>query len=488
MPTVPIPAEVPTVPAAPAPAARPPGGEPALRLTPGQERRWAAARADGWRSGFMSPIYRVPAGTDPGLLARALSGAVHRHAPLRTRITPGPDGAPLATLRTVPDPYPLEVVDLTGLPAGERADRRALIAARELAAPVDLATDWPLRAVLVALGPEGHDLYLTLSHVVADGWSLGVLVTELRDRYRMLSRGVTPPRDQWDAVWAAHVDDCHENPDPGGGLGWWRARLGGASCRLELGPPSPDTTGLTIPFTLPASVSDDLRRTAAALGTGTTCVALAAAAAFLARLTGVPELLVTVPYAGRHKPAHEPLVGLFNNRLLLRVPAGPAATLEDLADRAHEALLDALEHAETPFQLIEDEVFPGDAASTTQTAVQIIPRSLCDAPATEPGDVSFRLTGFPTARTRFQFCLDIVEPDEGPFSGWMTCQAGVLPPETARGLLAGYIASLRELTRAPDRPAGPLLAETEPVVAAAGLTDLNRARREENPWNASRSA
>ncbi|WP_433337839.1 condensation domain-containing protein [Spirillospora sp. CA-294931] len=418
--------------------------EPSIRLLPGQVARWKAAREDGWRTSYMSPVYAVPAHVDPGILARALSGVVHRHAPLRTRVVPGPDGSPLATLRTVPESYPLEVTDL------------AEVRDRELATPVDLATDWPLRAVLA---PDRHELFLTLSHVVADGWSLGVLVRELQERYRALSRGLPEPRDQWDEVWAAHVE---EDAGPGRDLDWWRARLDGVSCRLNLGPPARDTTARNVPFAFPGPVSEELRRAAGALGATLTGVSLAALAGFLTHRTRVPELLVTVPYAGRHRPEHEPLIGLFNNRLPLRLRVDLTATFGELVHQSQEALFDALEHADTPFHLIEEAVFPGGDASTVQTAVQVIPRSFYDAPGREPGDVSFRLVDFPTAHTSFQFCLDIVEADGSPLSGWMTCQAGVVPAEEAAALVAGYVASARELTRAPDRPMGPLLAAIRP--------------------------
>src|SRR3990172_596157 len=74
-------------------------------------------------------------------------------------------------------------LDQLAPPAEAREARVREEAAREARRPFDLARGPLLRATLLRLADENHVALLTLHHIVADGWSLGVLVRELPPLY-----------------------------------------------------------------------------------------------------------------------------------------------------------------------------------------------------------------------------------------------------------------------------------------------------------------
>src|SRR6185369_11719265 len=59
----------------------------------------------------------------------------------------------------------------------------------EASAPFDLTTGPLMRARLIHEADEVHALLLTFHHIVADGWSLGVLERDLSLTYASVVRG-----------------------------------------------------------------------------------------------------------------------------------------------------------------------------------------------------------------------------------------------------------------------------------------------------------
>ena len=76
--------------------------------------------------------------------------------------------------------------DLSSLSAAEGEIEVERLASAEAALPFDLTTGPLLRATLLRLAAEEHMLLLTMHHIISDGWSMGVLVSEVGALYRRL--------------------------------------------------------------------------------------------------------------------------------------------------------------------------------------------------------------------------------------------------------------------------------------------------------------
>ncbi|MYW05523.1 non-ribosomal peptide synthetase, partial [Streptomyces sp. SID3343] len=139
-----------------------------------------------------SALYNVPlrirlTGTlDLAALGRALGDVVRRHEVLRTALVYR-DGEPVAEIRP---PYPVDVpmLDLSDAPARADADDERLDAAlrAEAARPLDRAAGRVLRALVVRIRPDHHELLLTVHHIAMDGWSIGLLLKDLGQAYQGL--------------------------------------------------------------------------------------------------------------------------------------------------------------------------------------------------------------------------------------------------------------------------------------------------------------
>jgi hypothetical protein len=153
-----------------------------------QERLWFLHRLAPHSSVYGGCLARRLIGAlDTARLARAVSEIVGRHGVLRTTF-PEIDGRPLQAVAP-PRRLGLPVIDLTGLPAAERdAEARRIGLAMGTGRP-DLARGPLFRASLLRLGDEDHVLIFTIHHIVADGWSGGILLRELATFYDAFRAG-----------------------------------------------------------------------------------------------------------------------------------------------------------------------------------------------------------------------------------------------------------------------------------------------------------
>src|SRR5262245_46614752 len=156
-----------------------------------QQRLWFLEQLHPGRAVYNLPVgWRLRGDLEVAALQVALAGVVARHDVLRGRFV-AEDGRPRHVIDPA-GPVDLPVVDLADLEPAVRESELERQAAAEAARPFDLARDPPLRARLVRLGASDHALLLTVHHVAADGWSLGVLARELGELYAARVERRTP--------------------------------------------------------------------------------------------------------------------------------------------------------------------------------------------------------------------------------------------------------------------------------------------------------
>src|SRR6185436_6595020 len=156
------------------------------------------------------------------------------------------------------------------------------------------------------LAPDEHVLLLDLHHIVADDWSMGVLVLELGGLYEAAVEGRPSPLAElpvqyadyavWQRRWLAEAQERQ--------LAYWRERLEGAPRVLELPSDRPrpavrTARGGAVPARLPTELASRLAALSRRAGTTQFMTLLAGFVALLHRYTGARELCVGTPVAGR---------------------------------------------------------------------------------------------------------------------------------------------------------------------------------------------
>ena len=224
----------------PAPPLLPLAREGALPLSFAQQRLWFVDQLEPG-----SPLYNMPGALrvegplDGAVLALCLGEIVRRHEALRT-VFRGPDAVPEASPIQVirpAEPFPLPVVDLSGLPERAREALALALIREEAARAFDLAGGPLLRGLLLRLAEEDHAVELTLHHIAGDGWSLGILVREIAALYPAFAEGRPSPLPEppvqyadyavWQRSWL-HGEVLERE------IAFWRDQLAGLPPLLEL--------------------------------------------------------------------------------------------------------------------------------------------------------------------------------------------------------------------------------------------------------------
>ncbi|MET0396317.1 MAG: non-ribosomal peptide synthase/polyketide synthase, partial [Longimicrobiaceae bacterium] len=330
-----------------------------------QQRLWFIDRLEPGGALYNMPFaLRLRGRFDPALLERAVAEIVRRHETLRT-VFAVVDGEPVQVVRAAA-PFALPVADLRGLPMEAREARALRLVAAEAARPFDLAAGPLLRALAVRLETDGWVLLLVMHHVVADGWSMGVLVRELSALYDALSDGRAaglPALPVQYADFAAWQRAWLTGEALEARLAFWREKLADAPPLLELPTDRPrpqvqDARGGSVGVHLPAEVSRELRALARREGATAFMALLAACQLLLARYAGVEDVSVGTPIAGRTRLETEGLIGFFVNTLVLRTDLSGEPSFRALLGRVREATLGAYQHQEIPFERLVEELAP----------------------------------------------------------------------------------------------------------------------------------
>jgi aryl carrier-like protein len=287
---------------------------------------------------------------DVPALRRSLADLVQRHDALRATFVQG-DGAPVQMIQ------PAIAVPLEIEPGGVDADVRLRVA-EFLQQPFDLETGPLFRARLWRVQPTRHVLSLALHNLVADGWSIDIILRELAQLYAAHATGRAPDLRRLPIAYADAVLADHQQRDDRQvrGVAFWESRLREVR-QLDLAvdrprPSPPSDRGDQVPLHVSAATATALSDLAAREQLTLFVVLLGAVQTLCARYTGQTDILIGSPVANRPRPDLEELVGCFATMVPFRTNLSGNPTMRDLLGRVQESCLDAYAHPELPVETI----------------------------------------------------------------------------------------------------------------------------------------
>jgi amino acid adenylation domain-containing protein len=295
---------------------------------------------------------------DVPALERALAEVVRRHELLRATFSA--DG--LTLLVNATDELPLRHHDFTGHPAALWQ-----LIERAVTEPFDLERGPLGRAHLVRLGVTEHVLVFTAHHIVVDGWSTAVLMSDLARLYSGQTLGPAASFVQWGRELQSRSASSEAAADEA----YWISRFAGEVPVLDLPtdrprPPLKTYASLREDLMLDAALISRLKKVGAKERASLFAVLLSGFQALLHKLTGQDDVVVGVPAAGQTLPSrasggYEALVGHCVNMLPLRTLVNPDSEASAFLSEVRRTLLDAQSHQHfTMGQLLQKLPVPRD--------------------------------------------------------------------------------------------------------------------------------
>ncbi|HEV2860060.1 MAG TPA: amino acid adenylation domain-containing protein [Pyrinomonadaceae bacterium] len=441
------------------------GAADSYELSSAQQRLWFLEQfAPGCAAYNIPAAFRLTGRLDAEALRRSLAGVVRRHSVLRARFAAA--GARPAQFVAPELDLQLQVTDLSGLDAGAREAEALRLIGEESRRPFDLARGPLVRAGLLRLGAEEHFLFLTLHHIVADGWSLGLLLKETAALYEAETTGRAAPLAELPVQYTDYAHWEQERLRGGaleGQLAYWRRHLAGAPPTLNLPtdrtrPAAQSFRGARLDFRLSAELSDALRSLSRREGCTLFMTLLAGFQSLLARYTGQHDIVVGTPAANRRLET-EPLIGLFVNTLALRTDLSGDPTFRDVLARVREVTAEAHANQDVPFERLVEELQPERELSHSPL-VQVMFAMQSAASLELPGlDASPADVHNGTAK--FDLLLSMAEADGG-LTGTLEYSTDLFDAATAERMLGHFRTLLEACAADPSRPLGALPMLTAP--------------------------
>ena len=330
-----------------------------------QQRQWFLDRLEP-----NSPFYNIPKAIrlsgefDVQIFQQALDAIVAHHEILRTKYR-SENGNPIQAIAD-PQSIELSIIDLQEYKPAEQETQVHKLLQQESQRPFDLESDMMLRGCLLKLAPQEHILLLVMHHIASDGWSMGVLWSQLTQLYQAFLNGQPNPLKTlpiqyadyavWQREWlSGELLDKQ--------LSYWQRQLADAKPLLELPTDRPRPAvqtyrGASHPFILSKSLSGKIERLCRQEGATLYMSLLAAFQTLLYRYSTQEDIVVGSPIAGRNRAEIEELIGYFVNTLVLRTDLSGNPSFQELLARVRSVTLDAYSHQDLPFEKLVEELNP----------------------------------------------------------------------------------------------------------------------------------
>ncbi len=333
-------------------------GQGPIPLSLDQKPYWFLHQLEGGSYTYNIPLaMRLYGELNVAALEQSFRSLIERHESLRT-LFPTKDGEPAqqVALDWQFSLQPVQVVE---------ADVAQHVQA-EFTYVFDLGRELPARIRLLRLDDAQHVVTLVVHHVVADGWSLNILMRELADLYRSFSTGADNPLaplalqygdySQWQQN---NVVGEHYNRQ----LAFWKNKLDGLAPLLNLPldfarPPVQSYRGNAYPIKLPFALTAKLNQYARQHNTTLYNLLLSGLAILLSRYGRTDDIPVGTAVANRPQKELESLIGCFANTLVIRCRVNPKQNFQQLISNVGSEALDAFGNGSVPFDGVVEAVQP----------------------------------------------------------------------------------------------------------------------------------
>ncbi|WP_309230510.1 non-ribosomal peptide synthase/polyketide synthase [Nocardia sp. SYP-A9097] len=341
-------------------------------LSLSQQRMWVVNRLTPESGAYNVPAAIRLSGTlDREALTAAVRDLLARHEILRT-CYPEVDDEAVQRVLTVDDVrFDLAPIAVNGTDIDDRI-------AEIVSAGFDVTTAPPVRLALLSVSPTEHVLVVVMHHISTDGYSIAPMARDLGRAYTTRLSGTapawTPLAIQYGdySAWQRTVlgDELDQDSLLNSQLAFWRTELAGLPEQLSLPTDRPrparrDMRGETVDFELEAELTARLSEVAREHDATLFGVLHSAFAVLLSKLSGLSDIAVGAPVAGRGERALDDLIGMFVNTVVLRAEVDARAPFHELLRQVRDRDLAALAQADVPFERVVEAVLSASGRART---------------------------------------------------------------------------------------------------------------------------
>ncbi len=425
-----------------------------LPLSYAQQRLWFLDQVSGNGTSYlMSVVVRLRGELNVAVLEQSVGEVVRRHEVLRTRL-PAREGQPVQVVEEA-GVWRLRLMDLSRLEQSEAEAEAGRIVEQQQKQPFDLERGPLLRTLLVRLGHGDHLLVCHMHHLLADGWSFGILTEEVSRLYASYREGRPSDLPElaiqygdfvlWEREWLS--GEVLESR-----LKYWRERLEGGQVHLQLPqqrlrPAVQSFRGMRQQVRLSAELAERVRGFSRREGTTLFMTMLSGFLALLYQYTGQEDLVVGSVIANRERAEVEKLIGFLANTLVLRVDVSGEPSFRQLLERVRETCLQAYAQQLPPEKLQRG----GDRQPLYEVWFQLESRrrQILNLPGLEWTRLGQEFSNDQRVATRFELSLVLREGEDG-ITGEFEYDSDLFDHETITQMSLRFSALVEHMLATPE--------------------------------------
>ncbi len=334
-----------------------PGERYVMPASVAQERFWTLEElAPGNPALHMRACVQLTGKLSVDKLEESFHHLIERHETLRTTF----ERLDQELVQVISPSFPLTlaVTSFENIQEAERPARLKDAIRKEASASFNLASGPLLRARLFRLGGQNHVLVISTHHILVDGWSQGVIQSDLWTIYQSLVEGREPSLPpltiqysdfvHWQQEWLAS-DEAQRQ------IEFWKRQLAAPLPVLDFSTDKPaGRQSVSEPMEtllLPGDLTRALKNVAQSHDVTMFMLLVAGFVVLLSRHTDQKDIVIGSPVAHRQAET-EPLIGPFAGPVTLRIDLSGDLTLLELVNRVRDVAVNALSHADIPFEVL----------------------------------------------------------------------------------------------------------------------------------------
>lgn len=444
-----------------------------------QEGLWALCQMEMASQAYVVPTaWRLKGRLNFAALDHSFREVFRRHESLRT-VFHVVGGAPVSKI-TDSSVFGVEYMDLQTVvdEPGESEAQRAIDDA--LRRPMDITQGPLFRGLLIQLRPDEYILVITIHHLVADGTSLGVIVSEIEALYQAFCTGTRPQIPELPLQYADFVAWQRKVLTPellNSQTAYWKHELAGAPPLIQLPtdrlrPAVQTFRGDIEYFALGKELTAGILDTSRRCGVTVFTVVYAALQTLLHRYTDSEDIISACQTHGRERQELQGMIGYFAKPMILRTAFAGHPTFLDILKSVRAKMRQAYAHLEVPFEEVVKALQPERSPSYNPIFQVILAQQ-------KASWLTLKLTGteshfIPVSNGAAKCDLHfyIIEGAE-ELTGWLEFRLDIFDRQTIQRMV-GHLRTL--LTNAIAKPSQPVAAlslmssrEMEEIVV--GLND-----------------
>ncbi len=435
------------------------GGELSLTapLTEAQKEIWASVQMGVAAncSYNESLILELKGTLDDHVLLQAIQALVDRHEILRA--TCSPDGSTLC----IAQEYTVDLVstDLSHFDHQEQTRQISHFSKQLVETPFDLEHGPLMRVQVVKLSDQDHTLLIAVHHIICDGWSIALLVSDLAELYTSIQQRRQPQLQP--AVgfseYAMALEEAKATSEAEEDLNYWLEQYADSIPTVEFPTDRPRPALRTfdsarVDYQLPPALITQLKQLGAKSGCSFMTTLLSGFEVYLSRMTGQSDIAVGVPAAGQAATGQYNLVGHCVNLLPLRTQVNTQLSFQSYLNQRKSTVLDAYDHQQFTFgTLVQALTMPRDPSRIPLVPIVFNIDQGLDTEQLPFADLQVSFESYPRSYENFELFINATE-----LKGTVTleCQynTNLFDRDTIQRRLAEFETFLNSIIGNPTQP------------------------------------